>query len=110
MVDNKRISAAGEILEWKNYFYDENGNVVGRMVRDVDGGFGSVVLRSFRDDGQVSHTYEDYSNARLKNTLVHRYDPDGEWQIADRYDITDKKTGGVSTRPSRYTKKNNGEN
>lgn len=75
------------------------------MLRGADGEIESFTLRRFRSDGQVSLTYEYDQEGRLKFTTVHRYDANGEWQIADKYDITDRWVGAVSTRPSGYTRK-----
>jgi hypothetical protein len=101
----KVIEENGEIEQWYIYLRDGDGNVIGHIAKDSDGGILSITIREFRPDGQEKLTYNYSKNYALRSRLVHVYDADGNWQHADQFNIKGEMVGKVPIRSSGYTKK-----
>lgn len=100
----KVVSSDGTVDQWYNYLFDENDNQIGLLTLDSEGRVAGVSIQRFRSDNQVEVTYNFTDNFTLRQRWVHHYDADGNWQYADTYDKTGRKSGKILTRPSGYTK------
>jgi hypothetical protein len=100
----KVVGSDGTVDQWYNYLFDENDNRIGLITLDSKGQISGVSIQTYRSDKQVEVTYNFTDNFTLRQRWVHHYDADGNWQHADIYDKTGRKSGKILSRPSGDTK------